>query len=272
MPANREAFADLPVSVRAEIEQRTGPIIDAQDHAAGRNSHISARLAMSTGAVFVKGLRTDHAQAWTQQREADLNPYLAGVAPRLLWHSDTAGWDLLCFEAIDGRHADYHPDSEDLPLVVDLLTRLATVTAPGLELRDATQRLADYVDDPADASHFQGDALLHTDWNNTNILITADGRTRMVDWGWATRGAAWLDAAYWVIWLIAFGHTPQTAEALAREVPVWVEANDEALSVFSAANARLWSEIAQQSPAAWARSMAEASAAWAEYRRVASAS
>lgn len=214
MPATHEAFSDLPIAVRTEIGQRTGPILDVKDHTSGRNSHISARLATATGAVFLKGLRTEHARAWTQLREAELNPHLGGIAPRLLWRLDSRGWDLLCFEAVDGRHADYHPGSGDLPLVVDLITRLADLTAPGLELRDAAQRLAGYVDDPADVSHFHGHALLHTDWNNTNILVTADRETRMVDWGWATHGAAWLDTAYWVIWLISFGHAPEEAEAL----------------------------------------------------------
>ncbi|UGQ13707.1 aminoglycoside phosphotransferase [Yinghuangia sp. ASG 101] len=237
-----------------------------RDHTAGRNSHVSARLATEAGAVFIKGLRSDHAQAWTQLREAELNAHLGGVAPQLRWRLESGGWDLLCFEAVDGRHADYQPGSGDLPLVVDLLTRLAGVTAPGLEMRDAAQRLAGYVDDPADVRHFQGNALLHTDWNNTNILVTADRGTRMVDWGWATHGAAWLDAAYWVIWLIAFGHAPHEAEELAAKVPAWSDANVRALAVFSTANARLWSEIARQSPARWARAMGEASAVWAAYR------
>jgi hypothetical protein len=30
-----------------------------------------------------------------------------------------------------------------------------------------------------------------------------DGRAHLVDWAWASRGADWLDAAYWVVWLMA---------------------------------------------------------------------
>jgi aminoglycoside phosphotransferase (APT) family kinase protein len=65
-----------------------------------------------------------------------------------------------------------------------------------------------------------GHALLHTDLNNTNGII-GDDRAWIVDWGWATRGAPWLDAAYWVIWLIASGHHPSSAVRWAAKVPAW---------------------------------------------------
>ncbi|MGW2525384.1 hypothetical protein ACWC09_52425 [Streptomyces sp. NPDC001617] len=32
-----------------------------------------------------------------------------------------------------------------------------------------------------------------------------------VDWGWASTGAAWIDLALWLLWLIAHGHTPAQA-------------------------------------------------------------
>ena len=48
-----------------------------------------------------------------------INPHVAPVAPRLLWHAQAAGWDLLAFDYIDdARHADYRPGSADLPAVV----------------------------------------------------------------------------------------------------------------------------------------------------------
>ena len=45
-----------------------------------------------------------------------INSFVQAVAPRLLWHDQAAGWDVLAFEYIVGaRHADYRPGSPDLP-------------------------------------------------------------------------------------------------------------------------------------------------------------
>ncbi|KAB1139394.1 hypothetical protein F7R91_40105 [Streptomyces luteolifulvus] len=35
----------------------------------------------ATGTVFVTGLRQDHPRVWTQQREADANPFTRGLVP-----------------------------------------------------------------------------------------------------------------------------------------------------------------------------------------------
>jgi hypothetical protein len=43
------------------------------------------------------------------------------VAPRLLWHVDADGWNVLSFEHVAGRHADYSPGSPDLPKVIDAM-------------------------------------------------------------------------------------------------------------------------------------------------------
>jgi aminoglycoside phosphotransferase (APT) family kinase protein len=73
--------------------------------------------------------------------------------------------------------------------------------------------------------------LLHTDWNNANVLIGE--QTWLVDWGWATRGAPWLDAAYWIIWLIAAGHKPAAAEGHAAQVPAFSTAPVDAVTTFA---------------------------------------
>ena len=38
-----------------------------------------------------------------------------------------------------------------------------------------------------------GDQLVHGDVRADNLLVTADGSVVVVDWPWATRGAAWFD-------------------------------------------------------------------------------
>jgi hypothetical protein len=130
--------------------------------------------APSSAAVFVKGLRAERRRVWTQQREAEVGPYVQAVAPRVLWHIETAGWNLVAFEHIDGRHSDYTPTPTDLPLVVDALERLGAIPCPDLPLRIAEQRWSAYLEDPSMLDHLRGNALLHTDFNNLNVLIADD--------------------------------------------------------------------------------------------------
>lgn len=258
-------FDDLPARVRTAIEAETGPILKAETVSAGLNSALSARAHTAAGVVFLKGLRTDHRWVWTQQREADINPYVTPLAPRLLFHVVADGWDVLGFEAIDGHHADYSPGSPDLPKVIEAMRRLGETRCPDIELRQAEQRLAGHVDNPAEAELFKGDALLHTDWNSHNVLITNDS-ARLVDWGWATRGAAWLDPAHWIIWLIAAGHTPADAESQAAALPTWNTAPSRSVDAFAQASRSLWKEISGNTPDRWTGRMMSASTHWLRHR------
>ncbi|MEU7182528.1 MULTISPECIES: aminoglycoside phosphotransferase [Streptomyces] len=265
MPATPITFDGLPSGARSAIQAETGPILKIENVSTGLNSSLSALAHTTGGVVFLKGLRADHRWAWTQQREADINSYVTPLAPRLLFHVIADGWDVLGFEAIDGHHADYSPGSPDLPKVTDALRELALLPCPDIELRHAEQRLAHYVADSADAEAFAGDALLHTDWNNHNVLITHD-RAHLVDWGWATRGAAWLDPAHWVIWLIAAGHTPSDAEESVALLPAWASAPPRAVDAFAHASANLWKEIAGAAPDDWTRNLLDAAQRWQQHR------
>ncbi|CCB72105.1 conserved protein of unknown function (plasmid) [Streptantibioticus cattleyicolor NRRL 8057 = DSM 46488] len=232
----------------------------------GYNSQIAARISTADGSFFIKGLRADHGRVWTQHREAEVNPYLRGIAPALLWQVEDAGWVLLGFEALDGHHADYSAGSPDLPKVADLLCRLGEVPCPPIELRHAEQRLAAYAAKPTDVAHFAGDSLLHTDLNNENVLV--NGPAYLVDWAWASKGAAWLDAAHWVVWLMAAGkQEPRSAEEWAARVPAWRTAAPEAVTAFALATANLWEEIAGVDPDPWTATVFDASRRWAEYRK-----
>lgn len=261
----------MPPAARAAVEEHTGPLLTVEETTEGFNSEIAARVSSTTGTWHIKGLRTDHPRAWTQRREAAIAPYLTDLAPALRWRVETAGWDLLGFEALDGHHADYAPGSPDLPEVASLLSRLGETPCPGIELRHAEQRLEHYVTHPDDPRLFAGTHLLHTDLNNANLLVNADApqgdRARLVDWAWATRGAAWLDAGYWVIWLIAAGHTPTSAEDWAAEIPSWHTAPTEGITAFAAANANLWSEINTADPNPWTLRLATAASAWHAHLR-----
>ncbi|MDG4857069.1 aminoglycoside phosphotransferase [Streptomyces sp. T-3] len=265
MPTERFTFDVLPHEVLDAITTHTGPIEHITETTSGFNSEISARITTKTGDLFLKGMRTDHARAWTQQREADTNPHVAGITPALRWRVKGDGWDVLGFDAIDGPHADY-TDTADLVAVADTLTHLSGITAPNnVELKEAGHRLRDYV--PADAQElFAGSTLVHTDLNKANVLM-ANGRAMLVDWAWATRGAPWLDAAWWVIWLIAEGgHTPAAAEQWASRIPPFRTAPQAGVDAFAAAMTTLWDEIATADPGPWTSSVQNAAKTWTAHR------
>ncbi|QFQ98980.1 aminoglycoside phosphotransferase [Streptomyces phaeolivaceus] len=266
MPTERIDFSELPDDVKVAVLTRIGPLVKAETVASGLNSAVAVRLTTEHGETYVKGLPVEHPRVWTQAREAVVGAYVRGISPRVRWHLRVGGWDLVAFDVLDGRHADYAPGSADLPLVAVTWERLSVLRAPdGVELKGAGHRLRDHA--PAAAlALFSGDALCHTDPNPGNVMV-GQGRAWLVDWAWATRGAAWLDAAYWVVWLIAEGgHLPVGAEAWASRVPAFRDAPEDALTAFAAANESVWSAIAEQSPDAWTHRVHTAAKAWASHR------
>ena len=263
----RITLEDLPLAALAAVERQTGPVLRTETVNQGFNSEIAARVFTDSGSCFVKGLRADHKRVWTQRREAEVNPFLRGIAPALLWQVEEAGWVLLGFEHLEGHHADYSPGSADLPKVAGLLRRLGEVACPEVELRQAEQRLAAYVARPSDLEYFAGRSLLHTDLNDHNIIVDDDS-AYLVDWAWATRGAAWLDAAYWVVWLMAAGrHEAESAERWARTVPAWSVAPADGITAFAQATANVWEEIAGDAPDDWTARVLGAARRWAAFRK-----
>lgn len=258
-------LTDLPRAVRTAIAAKTGPVRSIRTVEAGRNSPLSLRVTTDAGTLFLKGLRAEGGRLATQQREYEINRHLGGISPTARWHVWTEGWYVIAFDFIEGRHADYGPGSPDLPLVGALLQHLSDVPAPStLALRRAEQRLAAYVTRDEDLRYFEGDGLLHTDLNPHNVLI-AD-RAYLVDWGWATAGAPWLDAGYWIIWLIAQGHEPTDAEAVADTVPAWCAAPRAGVDAFAAASTNLWREISAEASDPWTEQIRAAAEQWLVYR------
>ncbi|MGI5143937.1 aminoglycoside phosphotransferase [Streptomyces sp. CA-106110] len=263
MPTQR--LTELPDAVTRLIEKHSGPVVDAGTINAGRNSAIAARVQTTDRTLFVKGLPLDHPWVWTQKREADVSPYVRGIAPELYWHAEEDGWSLLGFEFVEGGHADFTPGSSDLPAVMATMTRLAAVTAPNLELKTMPHRFRTYVDDPADLSWFAGNNLLHTEWNPHNVVMTSGGAL-LVDWGWASLGAAWIDPAVWLLWLIARGHTPEQAEWAVAAHPAWGSAPPAGLDALARVQHRIWDSIAAESTDGWAEPMQVAARAWDAHR------
>ncbi|MET8763450.1 aminoglycoside phosphotransferase [Lentzea sp. NPDC004782] len=263
----RITWDDLTSAAQAAIADRTGRIQTVRMISAGANSPLAAVLEAENGPVFVKGMPAGSRGAASQAREAAVAPHVAGVAPKLLWHlPDAAGWDVLGFEFVDGRHADYTPGSPDVLATVELLTRIGEIEYPAdAPARDVRAAFAAHLHDPAATELLAGSQLLHIDFNPENVLIGADG-ARMVDWAWPCRGAAWIDTCVLIVRLIAAGHTSEAAEACVADVPAWRSAPKAGVRVFAAASASLWGEIAEQDPQPWKWGMAAAARAWAATR------
>ena len=268
--AKRIQWADLPDALKDAITARTGPITTGRAVTDGQNSPLAAIIETRDGRVFVKGLPSGHRLVITQAREAAAAPLTKGISPELLWQFDEAGWNVLGFEHIQGRAADYSPGSPHIDLVTGLMHALAAVQIPPGPgpWKPIEVRLRTYVNDPADALAFAGRTLTHTDWMPDNILIS-HGRAWLVDWAWATPGAGWTDPAFWLLRLIAHGHTIEQAEAYAARLPAYAAADPAHLLVFARANASMWNEIETQSPVQWAKTMAHTARAWAQHRETA---
>ncbi|CAG7642410.1 hypothetical protein [Actinacidiphila bryophytorum] len=122
MSMSRIRFEQLPAEVRQAVTDKTGAVHQAVTAPGGMNSGIASVLETDSGAIFVKGIPTDHPQVRAQRREATVAPHLPASCPRLYWHLALGGWSLLGYEVVDGRHADYAPGSPDLPFVEAALT------------------------------------------------------------------------------------------------------------------------------------------------------
>jgi thiamine kinase-like enzyme len=106
---------------------------------------------------------------------------------------------------------------------------------------------------------------LHTDFNPLNILLGPD-RVWIVDWAWPTRGAAFIDAACFLVRAMAAGHSASQAEALAARCPGWQVASSAAVDVFAMASARLYEGIACQDPQPFKQCLASVTHAWVRHR------
>jgi hypothetical protein len=263
----RIQWSDLPDPLKEAISARTGPIVAGYAATDGQNSPLAAVIETRDGKVFVKGLPSDHRRVITQTREAAAAPLVTHISPALLWHFDEAGWNVLGFEYIPGRPADYSPGSPDLDLIVELMEELGKIEVPADPgpLKFAEDRWKSYVDDPADALVLAGTALTHTDWMPDNVLIS-QGRAWLIDWAWPTLGAAWIDPACWLLRMMARGHTARQAEALAARLPAYATADPRHVDVFARANVSMWDEIEQLNKSPWAKTMAHTARTWAASR------
>lgn len=155
--------------------------------------------------------------------------------PQLIDAYDDGEWVALAVEDVEGRHPRTPWTDEELTASLAALSHLGGLRAPGTwpalheelvaefgawgRLRDGGAAEGGAADEgAADGRHgadpwavarldelvelaartlprLAGEAISHTDVRADNLLVTPQGRVRVVDWPWATRGAAWADAA-----------------------------------------------------------------------------
>ncbi|WP_031170211.1 phosphotransferase family protein [Streptosporangium roseum] len=287
---------NLPGEVRDAVEAECGLIRHATSVPGGLTGGTALRLETSHGPVFLKALPEDSPSAPLYQRERLVGAVLPeGVpAPRMLWSGHTSGWIALMFEheAVE-REVDLRPTSPDLDDAMDIVRVLGeTLTPnPGADVppvadnveflrRRADALLAAPPEDlqslPAyraaraglDLDELTGNTLLHADFHEGNLLATDRG-VRLIDWGLACQGAAWVETALLVPRLILAGHSPEQAEALAEQVPAWKAAPEAAVTGLAAMWSLCREYVARNGPAPIRASRARAAAAgqaWVEYR------
>ena len=220
-------WVDAPRRVREIAGQHFAEVSLVQIHS-GKGSDLAATLRTDKGVVFLKAVSMGRPRAEIYRIEPKVQEYLPAIASRMLWHTETEEWLVMCFEHVEGSHVDITPGSPDLSTVAMVHDALTCFEIPGLPVLPIERRWAPFA--PADVlEHLRGMTLVHTDLVPANILRGVDGKAKVVDWAWPTLGVAWLDTSLMVPRLILAGHTPQAAEAWALTVPAWCKAGRESV-------------------------------------------
>jgi len=228
----RVAWEQVPGPVRAAIEGVCGArVTQAQTQPGGFSPGLAARVRCENGArFFVKAVSAqanpDTPGLHRQEGRVlgALGPLIAGrhlPIPRLHGVVERPPWVALVLDDVAGRQPALPWQAAELTAVVAVLDDLADALTPApVAVPDVTERLGgeftgwrtlaaspgrDRLDpwsrrhlerlaglEPAWAGHAAGDTLLHADIRADNLLI-ADRGPVVVDWPWASRGAAFVD-------------------------------------------------------------------------------
>ncbi|WP_051720535.1 phosphotransferase family protein [Streptomyces sp. NRRL F-2799] len=261
---DRVEWLDLPESTRAAVERHTGPIETVETAPHGVMSKLACTVRTRTGRTFVKGTLVDDDQAWVYRHEARVTER-APCAARVRWEAEAAGWQVYGYEYVEGRHPDLSPGSGDLaPLVRTLAVVSGTPWPEELRKKPFHLRWTEFLPEPAPLA-LRGRALSHTDTSPHNMLVTADGLV-LLDWALACPAPAWADAALVVPRLISAGHTPEQAEAVARQVPAFRAAAPDAVTLFARTLLTAWEAWERTRPMAHRAALTAAAREWARHR------
>ncbi len=235
------AWGDLPTGVRQAVQTRIGEVISAETVTEGITCRAALILTTSRHQLFVKGVPADDfSSLGAQLAEVAINNAVQRVSPAVHWETIADKWHLIAFEYVDGRHADLSPGSADLRTVAHLLKRAQTCRVPeGHRVPPLTARYRPFLR-PGDAEALAGTALLHTDTNPHNLLIT-ERRGYLVDWAMSALGPSWVDPAQTAVRLMESGGTPAQARAWLSGFPDWERAPWDARARFIELVCRDWS-------------------------------
>ncbi|AZK93498.1 MULTISPECIES: phosphotransferase family protein [Streptomyces] len=251
---DRVGWDALPAVLRDEVTARTGALLSDETVPHGLNCRLAATVRTQRyGGLFLKGVPDgDTDEAAALHLEALLGAAVEGVGPALRYDVRAAGWRVLVFDRVDGRHADLGPGSKDLDAVREVLGRMGRLRVPdGVRVPTLAERFAGHLR-PGDSELLAGDTLLHTDTHPHNLLVEhATGRAYAVDWARPATGPAWVDAAYTAVRLMECDQPPDAALAWLATVPAWQEAAPDAVRAFVDAVCRHWTAVAGERNAEW---------------------
>ncbi|MEU3979721.1 aminoglycoside phosphotransferase [Streptomyces sp. NPDC026672] len=238
-------FDELPAPVREAVEACAGAFGPTRAVGVGGDGGAVLVLGADRGDVLVRAVPGPAATA-ADEAVADLLP---GVCPRVSWRAHADGWTVLGYAGVGGRCADYS-SAADLVLVLRALAEVQGAAAPGANgLATAEEHWGAYAE-PGEAELFRGDTLLHAGWDPGDVLID-DGRVRLVGWGRALRGAAWIDPFLLALRIMAAGETAPRAVSWVQRAASWRASEPEAVGAFATAVDRYWRETAAADPAPW---------------------
>lgn len=263
----RSGWTDLPEELRVEIEAKAGPISFIDPAPRGNHADIASTLHGPDGLTFLKGARKladrDGPEVMSLRREAAVNPYVSEFAPRLRFLAEAGEWVALGFEHVSGRRADFTPGSPDLAVLAETIEAIQATDCP-----DAVRMVVErrWQSAAEDVSALAGPALLHTDLNEDNLIITPDGRAYVVDWAFVSRGQAWVELGLLIPWLLKAGHSPRKADEWVSQFASWAEVEASHIDLFSKVFAEKWRTNGKTNSAAWVTEHATLTTQWADYR------
>jgi Ser/Thr protein kinase RdoA (MazF antagonist) len=241
----RIEWTALPHAVTDQVADRIGDY-RVTAAATGDHAEIASTVTGTGGSVFIKAARSELGVRSLRYEMLVSKAVKQPYSPAVEWHFEEAGWLVVAFEHLDGRHADLTPGSPDLDWLDQTLHHLAATAAPD--------------------SAMDGDTLVHTDLNPANLIVTAHG-LKVVDWAFATKARPWVELAMLVQWLIGGGHTPAQAEQWVQRYPAWQATDRDILDDFASRNAAKWSLKAEHNAAGWVRDLATRNGQWWTYRQ-----
>lgn len=232
MSTPRITWNDLPPVIQRRVEEVIGgPVTQTRSVVGGFSPGTAERVVTASGVrAFVKAvhptLNEKSPELYRQEIRAMRHLPDAAPAAHLRASFELDGWVVLVLEDIEGRMPELPWVEHELRALLDALDGLAQATC-GTDLSDlpsasdeigeslrGLDRLVSSPPEPgqvpawildnlpelrARATRGQalldGPCLVHADTRADNVLLTPDGGVRIVDWPFACRGAAWVDAA-----------------------------------------------------------------------------